>query len=207
MQVGAESKNKTIAAIALMVVAVALLGRWIFFSEGTAAAPAVSTAAPAESDPAVETPRPTASGHKVLGKRKNGGAAQSLDPTLRYDLLRASEDTEYKGAGRNIFQAQVDIPKPIRSVRTDKTPPPPPPPPSGPPPPPPIDLKFFGFASRPGEAKRVFLSHGEDVFVAGEGDIVDRRYKLLRISAASVEVEDVLNNNRQEIFLTPNSGV
>jgi len=70
------------------------------------------------------------------------------------------------------------------------------------PPPPPINLKFFGFANKPGEAKRIFLSQGEDVFIAGEGDIVDRRYRILHITPVSVEVEDVLNNNRQSIPLT-----
>ncbi len=125
-----------------------------------------------------------------------------LDPTLRYDWLKQSEDTEYKGAGRNIFQAQMDIPQPLRNGTTDHpkiaakngpvTPAPPPPPP-------PIELKFFGFASHPGEPKKVLLLQGEDVFVASEGEIVDRRYKVLRISPSSVEIEDVLNNNRQEI--------
>jgi hypothetical protein len=63
-------------------------------------------------------------------------------------------------------------------------------------------LKFFGFANKPGETKKVFLSQGEDVFIAGEGDIIDRRYKILRITPVSVEVEDVLTNNRQSIPLT-----
>ena len=60
----------------------------------------------------------------------------------------------------------------------------------------------FRFANRPGETKKVFLSQGEDVFVAGEGDIVDRRYRVLHISPTSVDVEDVLNNNRQSLPLT-----
>ena len=58
------------------------------------------------------------------------------------------------------------------------------------------------FANKPGEPKKVFLSQGEDVFIAAEGDIIDRRYKVSRITAVSVEVEDVLNNNRQSIPLT-----
>ena len=70
------------------------------------------------------------------------------------------------------------------------------------PPPPPITLKFFGFANKPGETKKVFLSQGEDIFIAGEGDIVDRRYRVLRISTSSVDVEDVINNNRQSLPLT-----
>jgi len=73
---------------------------------------------------------------------------------------------------------------------------------SGCPPPPPIELKFFGFANKPGEPKKIFLSHGEDIFIASEGDIVNRRYRVLKISPAAVDIEDVLNNNRQSIPLT-----
>lgn len=131
------------------------------------------------------------------GARKPG-TGPSIDPTLQLALLQASEDIKYTGKGRNIFQAQIDIPKPIVPV----TPKPQAPQPYVPPPPPPINLKFFGFASKPGEPKRIFLSQGEDVFIAGEGDIVNRRYKVVHIGPSSVEIEDVLNNNRQSIPLT-----
>jgi hypothetical protein len=63
-----------------------------------------------------------------------------------------------------------------------------------PPPPPPIPLKFYGFANRIDGNKRIFLSKGEDIFVAKEGDIVDRRYKVVHIGTNSVEVQDVLTN-------------
>jgi hypothetical protein len=62
-------------------------------------------------------------------------------------------------------------------------------------------LKFFGFASGPGEPKAVFLSEGEDVFVAHEGDVVDRHYKVEHIGTNSVTIVDVLNNNQQDIPL------
>ena len=190
MEVGAENRNKLIAAIVLGALALLLLGRWMFMTgSSTSAAPSPATAAPAPA------PRVAANGKKIIA------ANRSLDPTLRFDWLSASEDTKYTGAGRNIFRAEAEIiPKPTHLAQTDHVMPPPPPP--GPPPPPPINLKFFGFASKPGEPRKVFLSQGEDVFIAGEGDIVDRRYKISRITAVSVEVEDVLNNNRQNIPLT-----
>lgn len=122
-----------------------------------------------------------------------------LDPTLDLRLLKGSEDTKYAGSGRNIFVSQAEpvIPQPkARGVTDAKNAPPPPPPP------PPILLKFYGFASRTGEPKKIFLSQGEDVFIAAEGDIVNRRYRILHINPSSVEVEDVLNNNRQSIPLT-----
>lgn len=195
MKLGNENRNKLIAAAVLGVVALWLVGRMLFPSapsepEATVVAPVAAT-----------TPaRPT--GKTRPGARRPFAAApHSIDPSLRYDWLKASEDTKYEGNGRNIFLAQAEIPQPIAPAQTDaekaKISGPPPPPP-----PPPINLKFYGFASKPGEPKKVFLSQGEDVFIASEGEIIDRRYKVLHISPVSVEIEDVLSNNRQMIPLT-----
>src|SRR5712692_1673505 len=190
MQLGAESRNKTIAAISLMVVALILIAvHFLPDSPAAAKSPAPAVA------PQPEVRR-NLTGKSRAGKKASVSTESALDPTLRYDWLKASEDTKYQGAGRNIFRAEVEIPKPVVPVRK------PDPVPQGPPPPPPINLKFFGFANKPGEAKKIFLSQGEDVFIAGEGDIIDRRYKILHITPVSVEVEDVLNNNRQSIPLT-----
>jgi hypothetical protein len=70
-----------------------------------------------------------------------------------------------------------------------------------PPPPPPINLKFYGFANSKDGSKRIFLSQGEDIFVAKEGQVVDRRYRIVKINPNSVDVEDVLTNNRQTLPL------
>jgi hypothetical protein len=191
MQLGTENRNKTIAAIGLMVVALVFAAvRFFPGSPAAAKSPAPVVAPPAGTRRVVASK--ASSGKKV----RMSDTMHSLDPTLRYDWLKASEDTKYQGAGRNIFRAVVDIPKPLVPIRR------PDPIPQGPPPPPPINLKFFGFANKPGEPRKIFLSQGEDVFIAGEGDVIDRRYKILRITPVSVEVEDVLNNNRQSIPLT-----
>jgi hypothetical protein len=63
-------------------------------------------------------------------------------------------------------------------------------------------LKYYGYATPAGGMKRIFLAQGEDVFIAKEGEIVDRRYKIVRISPNAVEILDVLSNNRQSIPLT-----
>ena len=123
--------------------------------------------------------------------------AQSLDPTLRLDVLKSSEDIPYEGSGRDIFQSQAEpapIPKEVQKVISSGPP--------APPPPPPIPLKFYGFTGNKSGPKQVFLSKGEDIFVAKEGQIIDRRYKILKIGPNSVEVEDVLNSNRQTLPLT-----
>lgn len=193
MKLGAENRSKLIAACGLSAVALILIAKFLFFS-GASAAPATAAATVAAS-------KSSAAPTHAPGK-KAASAPRSLDPTLRYDWLKASEDTVYGGNGRNIFKAQAEpIPAPAAEVakkqqeEANHTPPPPPPPP-------PITLKFFGFANKPGEPKRIFLSQGEDIFIAREGDIIDRRYKVVRIAPNSVEIEDVLNNNRQSIPLT-----
>jgi hypothetical protein len=199
VKVGAENRNKLIAAIVLMGLAIVLLARMLFSSGPSPVTPSATTSS-AVTTPATRTrvvPRGTGRGR--ASGRKLIAAPHSIDPTLRYDWLNASENTKYEGNGRNIFLAQAEIPKPITPATADKGPLATVP--TGPPPPPPINLKFYGFASKPGEPKKIFLSQGEDVFIAGEGDIVDRRYKVVRINPMSVEIEDVLNNNRQSIPL------
>jgi hypothetical protein len=73
--------------------------------------------------------------------------------------------------------------------------------PPRPPPPPPINLRFYGWASKPGEPLAVFLSQGEQVFLAREGQIIASRYKVVKITRTQVDIEDVLSNNKQSIRL------
>ena len=176
----------------LGAVALLLLAHTFWPSESTA--PVSQAASTGPSKPNV---RRTASGKLVPVTEPR------LDPTLDFDSLHQSEQIKYAGNGRNIFVAG-SMPIPLRNgTDQPKNPIATIAPPPAPPPPPPITLKFFGFANKPGEAKKVFLVQGEDVFIAGEGDIVDRRYRIVHISTTppSVDVEDVLNNNRQSLPL------
>jgi hypothetical protein len=197
VQLGLENKKKTawaavLAVLALLAVAYEFVP---FFSGSSAPASSAQAAAPAQAK------APARPGKK--GSKKPH--AENLDPTLKLDLLATSEKTQYEGSGRNIFVSQAEavvIPHPITPGASDapqitqyQTP--------TPPQPPPIPLKFYGFASRPGEPKKIFLKLGEDVFVAGEGEIVDRRYKVIRISPTSVQIQDVVNSGPpQNIPLT-----
>ena len=171
---------------ALLAVAVLLLLR-AFLSSG---APVSTVAASATTGQPQTAP----------GARSGGKPAPPLDPTLRTDLLKNSEEALYKGSGRNIFEEQV-APPPIERPKQPVVVPPVPVV-TTPPPPPPIPLKFYGFANKPGQAKAIFLANGDDIFIGHEGEIVNRRYKIIRIHPTQVEIEDVLNNNRQTIPLT-----
>jgi len=194
MKLGAENRNKLIVLAVLAVGAVLSVG-YMFNSLG-GGPPQVVPVSVSRGNAAAQPSRPGTRGPAIAI------AANSLDPELRLKLLESSEGTKYEGSGRNIFVPGLEnIPNPIAPGMPGGKPLPPQPPP-GPPPPPPINLKFFGFASHAGEPTRVFLAQGDTVFIALEGQIVDRRYKVVHINPASVEIEDVLNNNRQTIPLT-----
>jgi len=202
VNLGTENRNKVIAAVSLVVVAVVLMATRFsgFLGSGSTSEsipPPAALGDRAPETPAAPAPRAATGRNRSTPKRQS--AAQSLDPTLRTDLLKTSEETKYEGTGRNIFKVFVDIPHVVQPPVFDQTaqnnaPPPPAPPP-------PIDLKFYGYATPAGGTKRIFLAQGEDVFIAREGDIVDRRYKVVRISGTAVEILDVLSNNRQSIPL------
>jgi hypothetical protein len=170
----------------------------------TTAAPAARSAPPsgAKAGAVISVPPGNALGNAA---KSLGTTSAQLDPTLRMAAMLVTESLVYSGGGRNIFSASsvpVAIPKPIVPVRTGKAlPPGPPPPPPGPPPPPPIDLTFFGTATGADGARRAFLLHGQDVFLASDGDVVQRKYRVITVSANSIVVEDMANNNRQTLPL------
>src|SRR5438445_4596375 len=110
MQMGAENRTKTIAALSLTVLAAVLVVVRFFPGSTPAAAPPTTSPATASRQAARRV---------VETSGKTNSASRSLDPTLRYDWLRASEDTKYEGTGRNIFRDVVEIPKPEKNGTTD----------------------------------------------------------------------------------------
>ncbi len=201
MQLGTENRKKVLLAGGLGLLALLSTARSLW-TPGTPPPPQTTQTR-------IQTkiaPAPRATESRLAPKSATSGrtaapVVSSLDPRLQLQLLAATEELTYTGSGRNIFSNEApppEIPKEVQKVATDTAHPTP----TGPPPPPPITLKFFGFASGGGTVKKVFLSQGDDVFIAAEGDIVNRRYKVVHIGPNSVDIEDVLYNNRQSIPLT-----
>ncbi len=191
MKIGAENKKQVIVMVVLLAIAVAL-GFYRFkdllWGNSASAAPSV---------PAAVTPQPA----------KRAGAAVSQPDTtnskLLLDILENSRNVKYQ-EGRNIFSMEAaPMPTPAGGVRTTPTPIPAPTGPTPTPPPPPIPLKYYGYANKPGEPRKIFLQEtGGEVFVASEGQIVARRYRVVQIQANSVMMEDVITGNRQPVQLT-----
>jgi hypothetical protein len=204
IKVGSEDKKKVYLASGLGVVMLILLVRFLWQTFGPSPSPAPAPAA------VVTAPRPAATPSETAQENGTGAPSAhqaakltslaSLDPTLHPEIMRQAESLEYTGHGRNIFSllsAPTDIPKPVAPIRqahVDTGPPPPPPPP-------PITLGFYGYAAEKGGQKQVFLLHGDDIFIASEGDVVDRRYRVGKIGPASVQVEDIPYHNTQTLPL------
>lgn len=222
MNLGAQDRDKIlrIGVISTAVLVVFIYGYLQLRTPDTAPAPAVapvtvssSARPPAKAVPAVAVPAsPGAMPRSAQDSSatKVGTTASQYDPTLKMEPMLVSESLVYSGNGRNIFSENsapplAELPKPIAPVRTSTAPQQPvytgPP---VPPPPPPIDLKFFGTVTLADGTRQAFLLHGEDVFLASTGSIVQRRYKIGPVSAGSVEVEDLTNNNKQSLPLQKN---
>ena len=123
---------------------------------------------------------------------------------LRLERLQAEHD-ELAEADRNPFRFRP------------KSPPPPPPravvrpapapevfsaPPPGPPPVPPIPVKYMGITVSRGQRVAHFTDTRGAVFSGKEGDIIEGRYRVLRVGMDSVELAYVDGRGRQTIRMT-----
>jgi hypothetical protein len=228
MKLGAEPKKIAILGGLLAVAAIALYINVFSSDEQPAArppAPPVDAAAqPAR--PAVAGARPNAgrrpSGKAALGEfRPKMGTAEgetkpdpaSVDPALHLDLLAKLQAVEMAQAGRNLFQYGTapapPAPKPsplpaVAQIPINKPPPvnTPPPGPPLPPPPPPVNVKYYGFKTlRSNGVKQAFLLDGEDIIIAGENEVVKKRYRVVRIGPASIVFEDLEGKGQQTVAI------
>ncbi|HWG19948.1 MAG TPA: hypothetical protein VG225_05395 [Terracidiphilus sp.] len=205
MKIGAEDKRK-VAILAGLLVAMIPVGIYELRGPSTPSRPsAPMPAVPQRPNPARPVAAPAAATSGPAPQAERIGNA-GIDPSLHLEKLAQSEDVEYQGTGRNIFSAEsapVPIPAALASARSnaDVTVPQGPPPP---PQPPTIDLKYFGYeqAKDNKASMRAFLVHGEDVFMAHSGEIIDHRYKVGNISPGSIEITDLAYNNTQNLPMT-----
>jgi hypothetical protein len=200
MRLGTEDKKKRWIAMISVSLALTWFAHTLWHLE---TGPSSASPPPAAESAAPTPAAPSNSGSGGTGKpAQRVESATSLDPTLHPEWMAMAENTVYSGTSRNIFSKdslppvqETTIEKPIASARTG------PAAPSGPPPPPPIDLKFYGFAKQQNGRKLVFLMHGEDIFIAGAGDIVNGRYKVIQVNNNSVVIEDLAYANQQTLPL------
>ena len=123
------------------------------------------------------------------------------NPALRTDVLKRFLELQYNGVHRSIFSATLPPPpvppappKPVNVA---------PPVPSGPPPLT-VDAKYFGYVSDlAGSHRRAFFAtpNNEDVYIAGEGDTLMGRFRVVRITNTAADVEEVSSGRRATLTL------
>jgi hypothetical protein len=63
-------------------------------------------------------------------------------------------------------------------------------------------LKFYGIAAPPGSGdKKAFLTDGDEIIIAKEGETIARFYKVVRIGVNSIDLEDSRSQRRQSLPL------
>jgi hypothetical protein len=228
MKLGAEPKKVVILVGLLVVALVVFLTDSDSPPEASYTPPAASNAAPA--NPAGAPPTASGTPAQTRGRtstefrpsvRPRRGEQRpdpmSIDPTLRLDLLAKLQNVTVDGPRRSIFDfSQAPAPKPqpsketaekkpavpspiapVKPVETEQANAEPPKPAA-----PPVPLKFFGYVSPAGNpAKRAFFVEGDEIHVVHEGEIVKKRYKIVRIGVNSVVVEDTQFGSQQTLPL------
>ncbi len=144
---------------------------------------------------------------------------KTVDPTLHLELLAKVQSVKLDGGQRNLFQfgkaevAALTGPEPIiahkREAMGPMVPPPPPPPPGAIPipPPPPITMKYYGLATKRIDGRKTgFFLDGEEIILATEGMIVKKRYRVVRINAESVVLEELEAKREQTLKIAEDAG-
>lgn len=141
------------------------------------------------------------------GRGATGARGDAPVTDVKLDLLQR-EHGPLRGPDRNPFRferrevagAPARTGRPVRQVAL----PPQPEGPLPPPPPPPIPLRFIGFLQpRDGAARVAVLSDGRGNVVDGkEGDVIEGRYRLLRIGNDSADLIYLDGRGRQTIRLS-----
>ena len=232
MKVGAEPK-KTALLAGLVLLAAYFLYTNVLSSP---AGPPAQTAAPMPSAVRSDVPpgaggpaprpdvrRPSQSAlqeyRPSLKTRKQGERRDlsTIDATLRLDLLDRLQGIRVHGGDRSLFEfSSAPLAETPRRTAEDKppeqaaAPPPPQPAPSEAnlkPPVPRITLKFFGYSTALRQSnRRAFFLDGDEILVGSEGDVLKKRYRVVKIGVSSAVLEDLDTKAEQTLPLEPQAG-
>jgi hypothetical protein len=150
--------------------------------------------------------------HPALRSRRKEDQVDvfNLDPTLRLELLAKVQDVKPDGGQRNLFQFGAIQPavltgpdtviRPALNYGPFPKPPDPLPVVAVTVPPPPIPYKYYGLSTKRVDGKKTaFFLDGEEIILAPEGYVIKKRYRVVRIGATSVLMEDVDSKHQQSL--------
>jgi hypothetical protein len=145
-----------------------------------------------------------------------------IDPTIHFELLAKVQNMKLEGGQRNLFQFGAPPAAEVKPLAGEEPkiamgkpyifpkPDPPkvePPPPAPPPPPTPPSFKYYGLATkRINNKKTAFFLDGEEIIFAIEGMTVKSKWRVIRIGAESVMLEDTQTKKQQPLTLSEDAG-
>ena len=187
---GTRVRGWLLAALGVALVALVTYQMW----PESSAAPAVLTSS-----------RQTA--NRRAGAARTGAARGEIDPAelkVRLEALQA-KPPDFGEGERNPFRFQPPpAPPPPKPVVTEPIVAPGPPPPPPPPPIPPIPLKFMGTVEKPGLTLAALTDCKGFSYAAREGEIIDGRYRLVKIQIESVILEYSNGTGRTTVLKSGN---
>lgn len=133
---------------------------------------------------------------KTTKTTKTAKDLTQLDPVLRLDELKELLARPAPKMDRNPFEF-APTPQEIRRIKEEASKPPAPPPP---PPPPPLPLQAVGFSDT-GKGKQAYITDQQETYIVGEGDEFGGKYKVLKITATQVEVEDESSHQNVQLLI------
>jgi hypothetical protein len=148
----------------------------------------------------------------TLRLRPVEGGRGDIDPTLRLELLDKVRAVPATTGSRNLFEGEAAAaqnlpPLPRMAPMMPKTMAP------GPSAMTPTNLnlavhipfKYYGFAkpASQGDANRGFFLEGDNILVAAEGDVLERRYLIVALTPNTAKVEDMQLKQGQDLPVTP----
>jgi hypothetical protein len=152
---------------------------------------------------------PLAQGGPAKARPARQGARNQPPPTVadvKLESLKTASTTPQPKVARNPFRFyEPPPPPPVRRPAASAQPTfVAAPAPTGPPPPPPITLRFIGLIEAVQRSSRVaLLSDGRGGLMSGkEGDIIEGRYRVLRVGTDSLDLAYSDGRGRQTIRLS-----
>ena len=143
---------------------------------------------------------------RATGRATRGGRAATSVTAPDVQLQALQEQRPQPQPERNLFRFKPKAPPPAPPRPAVAAAPPVVAAPSGPPPPPPlapIAMRFIGLVEAPEHAQKIaILSDGRGIYQGREGDIIEGRYRIVRIGVESVEMAYLDGRGRQTIRLS-----
>ena len=170
-----QRRVATIVLLLVCGVALAKLGVGVWGGPNTSTAPVASAAGKfsGRGHPPPVTARPD---------------AQSNEATLQLDALKQFASRPMPDLARNPFEfapTPAQIQQQREAVEREQHPAPPPPPP-----PPPVPFKAMGYQQDAKGQRTAYLSDDQSTYMVREGQEFGQRFKVLKITDTSVEVQD-----------------